>query len=179
MKTLSKREQLLMTVAVVVAILVVVTGLSSPAGEGTRSLARARSDQDAVKRDLDKLKTEIAGLEAQVTGRLIPGSRATLVRDMVQSAQSAARASGLRLADVKPDEPEILAGVQRVPVNLTVSTRFPEAARFLYELERTSSDYHVEQVRLVATDPHSDRLDLELRLVAFMAEEEKTNAKRG
>lgn len=179
MKTLSKRERLLVLAAAGIALLILVLAISSPAGEGSRSLKQAQRSHATVKRELDAVKAEMATLQQQVEGRLASGSRAKLVREMIQSAQTAARAAGLRLADVKPDEPEVIAGLQRIPVHLTVSTRFPEAARFLYELERVSTGCHVEQVRLVARDPHSDRLDLELRLVAFMVEEEKTNAKKG
>jgi Tfp pilus assembly protein PilO len=179
MKTLTQRERFLVMAAAGVALLILVLAISSPAGEGSRALKQAQRNHATVKRDLDAVKAEMATLQQQVEGRMVVGTRAKLVREMIQSAQTAARASGLRLADVKPDEPEVIAGLQRIPVHLTVSTRFPEAARFLYELERASTGCHVEQVRLVARDPRSDRLDLELRLVAFMAEEEKTNAKKG
>lgn len=180
MNTLSKRERLLVTMALVVALLVVVTGITSATGDGSKELAKARTAQAGLKRDLDAVKTELAQIQEEVNLRLASGSRALLVRGMVQSAQGAARAAGLRLSDIKPDEPEVVAGLQRVPVHVSVSTRFPEAARFLFELEQDSGGFQVEQVRLTATDPQSDRLDLVLRLVAFLAaEKEKTDARKG
>lgn len=179
MKTLTQRERFLVTTAAGIALLLCLLAILSPVGEGARALKQSRQSHAAVQRDLEAVKAETAELQRRVEGRLASGARSRLVREMVQSAQTAARAAGLRLADVKPDEPEVIAGLQRIPVRLTVSTRFPEAARFLYELDRVSNGCHVEQVRLLASDPRSDRLDLELRLVAFLPEEEKTNAKKG
>lgn len=180
MNTLSKRERLLVAVALGVALLVVVTALTASSGKGGQELAAARRAQADLQRDLDAVKGELNRLQRDVDQRLVRGSKTQLVREMVQSAQGAARAAGLRLTDIKPDEPEVVAGLRRVPVRVSVSTRFPEAARFLFELEQETERFRVEQVRLVATDPQSDRLDLELRLVAFTAaDKEKTNARKG
>ncbi|MCC2669215.1 MAG: hypothetical protein K0Q72_1686 [Armatimonadetes bacterium] len=176
MKQLSNRERILVGVALLVAAFIVVDGLRSPTG-GSRALTAARKKQQQSQQELERVKTEIADLQRQIDGRLAGGTQQALVQEMVLAAQSAARSAHVQLDDVKPSDADNLAGVSRVPVQIRLSARFPEAARFLYELERGPDGYHVDQVRLNATDPQSDQLDVELRMVAYVAgEKEKRDA---
>jgi hypothetical protein len=172
MKQLSSRERLLVLVAVLVAAFILIDGLRSPSGN--RALTTARGRKADSERELARVKAEIAGLQTQIAGRLADGTQQALVQQMVLAAQGAARSAKVRLDDVKPSEADDLAGVRRVPVQIRLSARFPEAARFLYELERRPDGYQVDQVRLIATDPQSDQLDVELRMVAYVTGEKET-----
>jgi Tfp pilus assembly protein PilO len=180
MKLLSSRERLLIVVALAIAVFIVVDALGSSGTAGSRALADARRRQADTQRSLATAHREIDNLQAQISKRLTTGTPQAVVQDMVVSAQAAAGASGLKLDDVKPTEPDEFSGVRRVPVHVRLTARFPEAARFLYELERRNARYQVSQVQLLAKDPQSDRLDMEVRLVAYVAEEkEKRNAAKG
>jgi len=180
MKLLSSRERLLIVVAVAIAVFIVIDVLTSSGTPGSRALAEARRKQTHAQRDLAALHREIDDLQGRIGKRLTSGAPQAVVQDMVVSAQAAAGAAGLKLDDVKPSEPDELSGMRRVPVHVRLSARFPEAARFLYELERRNAGYEVSQVQLVAKDPQSDRLDLEVSLVAYVTgEKEKQNAAKG
>ena len=175
MKQLSSRERVLMVAALAIAAFIVVDGLRSPGGD--KALAAARGRKQASERELTRVKTDITRLQEQIAGRLAHGGQQELVQKMVVAAQGAARSAKVRLDDVKPSESDDLAGVRRVPVQIRLSARFPEAARFLYELERRPDGFQVDQVRLIATDPQSDQLDVELRMVAnVVGEKEKRDA---
>jgi Tfp pilus assembly protein PilO len=180
MKLLSSRERLLILVALAIAVFIVIDALTSGGTPGSRALAQARQKQAQMQRDLSALHREIDELQRQIGKRLTSGTPRGVVQDMVVSAQAAAGAAGLKLEDVKPSEPDEISGIRRVPVHVRLTARFPQAARFLYELERRNAGYQVSQVQLVAKDPQSDRLDMEVRLVAYVAgEKEKQNAAKG
>jgi len=180
MKLLSVRERLLIVVALAIAVFIVIDAVTSGGTPGSRALAVARRKQVQTQRDLVALHREIDDLQERIGKRLTTGTPRAVVQDMVVSAQAAASAAGLKLEDVKPSEPDEISGVRRVPVHVRLTARFPEAARFLYELERRNGGYQVSQVQLVAKDPQSDRLDMEVRLVAYVTgEKEKRDAANG
>lgn len=180
MKLLSGRERLLIVVALAIAVFIVIDALTSGGTPGSRALTEARRKQAQSQRDLTALHREIDTLQSQIGKRLTAGTPRRVVQDMVVSAQDAARAAGLKLEDVKPSEPDELSGVRRVPVHVRLTARFPEAARFLFELERRNAGYQVSQVQLLAKDPQSDRLDMEVRMVAYVTDEkEKRDAAKG
>lgn len=180
MKLLSSRERLLILVALAIAVFIVIDALTSKGTAGSRALAEAQRKQTQAQREVAALHREIDDLQGRIGKRLAAGTPQAVVQDMVVSAQAAAGAAGLKLEDVKPSEPDEVSGVRRVPVHVRLTARFPEAARFLYELERRNAGYQVSQVQMIAKDPQSDRLDLEVRLVAYVTgEKEKRDAAKG
>jgi len=173
MKTMSRRERLMVMAAVGVALVIGVPALlDTPSGKGPRSLAAERRKHQEVQGELARVRAEIEALEGAVQARALPGTVRQVVPEIVQAAQKAAKTAGVQLSDVKPISPENISGLQRVPVQMNVSARFPQAARFLYELQRGNNRYRVDQFRMLATDPQTDRLDLELRLVGYVKEVE-------
>lgn len=180
MKLLSARERLLILVALGIAVFILLDALTSGGTPGSKALAEARRKQSDTQRSLAAVQREIDDLQGQIGRRISTAAPQAVVQEMVVSAQASAGAAGLKLDDVKPSDPDEVSGVRRVPVHVRLTARFPEAARFLYELERRSTQYQVSQVQMVAKDPQSDRLDLEVRLVAYvMGEKEKRDAAKG
>lgn len=180
MKLLSVRERLLILVASAIAVFILIDAVTSGGTPGAKALAAAQRKQSETRRSLETAQREVDELREKIARRMVPGTAQGAVQNMVVSAQAAAGAAGLKLDDVKPADAEEVSGVRRVPVHVRLTARFPEAARFLYELERRNARFQVSQVQMVAKDPQSDRLDLEVRLTAYVAGEKETrNAAKG
>ena len=92
---------------------------------------------------------------------------------MVLATQGAAKASGLPVGDVKPLPAETASGLRRVPLQVTTSSTFAQAVRFLYELERPHAPFRLESARITTAGDREDRLDLELRLVGYVPGEKE------
>ena len=179
MKTLSRRERTLVAGALGVLVLVGVAGMLFPAGPvgSTRRVSDERREHAEVLAELAQVRAEIEQLNGRIERRISPGSARQMVQEMIQASQAAAKTAGLRMNDLKPVPAENAGGVQRVPMQVSASAQFPQAVRFLYELERGGQRYHVDQLRITAVDPQSDRLEIDLRLVAYVkGEGEEPNA---
>lgn len=179
---LSPRERIVILVGLGAALLIAVpTLLTAPASGKGGSLASEQRRLDAVTAKVAQASEELARLRKNVDARVSAASPRQLVQEMVQSAQAAARVAKLRIADVKPLHPEASAGIQSVPVELTLTSAFPSAVRFLYELQRNAKQFRVERLRLVNGDARKDRLDMDVRIVAYVrsAEEGQTGARTG
>ena len=179
MKTLSKRERTLVGGALGVLVAVGIASVLFPAGPATktRRVADERREHAQVLAELGQVRAEIEALHGRIERRVSPGTARQMVQEMIQSSQAAAKTAGLRMNDLKPVPAEDAGGVQRVPMQVSASAQFPQAVRFLYELERGNRQYHVDQLRITAIDPQSDRLEIELRMVAYVkGEGEEPNA---
>lgn len=166
MRPLSTRERLVLGLAAAIALATGLHAAVSRAGspEAAR-LARLRREERGIAAELATLRSENAELRTEVERRLARGTGREAVQRMITTVQGAARSAGLRIDDLKPLPPERASGVERLPVQVTVSTGFHEAARFLYELGR-NPNHRVDQLRITAADRATDHLQLEIRLVA-------------
>jgi len=180
MRPLTQRERTLVGAAAGVALLVGLPALLLPPGGArkTGSLREESRKREQVSAELQRVRAEIDQMERDVASRLYPGTARDLSARMIQACQGAAATAGLRLSDLKPLPVERAAGLRRVPVRISLSSRFPQAVRFLYEVQRGGSRYRVDQLQLTATDPHSDQLQIELRLVGYVRGEEESHAGR-
>jgi Tfp pilus assembly protein PilO len=163
----SKREQIALLLAGSVVLFVGIPGLLFPPKGGARRGAEPKD----VRGELAQVRAENERLRTEIDRRVPKQQARQVVPRMVQAAQAAAKTAGVRLGDVKPLPPEDTAGLRRVPVELRLATNYPEAVRFLYELERSGRGYHVDRFRMTATNPQSDQLSLELRLVGYVKQE--------
>jgi type II secretory pathway component PulM len=178
MKVTKRERALLGVMGVVLAGVGIYVSLWPGAGAVGTSLAEQQKKRRGVEAELARVRGEVADLEARVEKKLATGSDRELAREMIQASQEAAKTAGLRLSDLKPIRPEQVAGLRRVPVEITVSTPFPKAVRFLYELQKRDDRFHVETLRMGSGDAHADRLDLELRVVGYVKVEEDEHASR-
>jgi hypothetical protein len=168
---LSKRERLLILIGLCAAVVVAVFGLTPPAPAG-RSAVAERQRARKVQAELAAARAEVTALEEDVAARLTEGDPRSLGREMIEWSQAAARAAGIRIDDLKPAQVESAAGLRRVPVQVTVAAPFPQVVRFLYELDRKQDRFRVDQLRMGASGGPGDRISIDLRLVAYVKEEE-------
>ncbi len=170
---LSRREQAVVGIGVLVALAVGVPGLLLDSG-GRRqtSLAEATRRSDLVKARAAAARAEIDRLDALVRRRVYPGEPRALVNRMVAAAQRAGVAAGVRPNDLKPMPVENVSGLRRVPVRVSLSGSFAATARYLYELEQGGSRFHVDQLQMSSSDLQSDRLEVDLRMVGYVAGDE-------
>lgn len=183
MNGISKRERnalLLAAAALAIGGPMFLMDQQAAGGGKGKSLAAVKTEQREVQARLARAREELEDLQGRVEPRLSPGTPPELVPRMIAAAQKAARASGMRLTDLRPMMPEEVSGLSRVPVYLTASARFPNAVRFLYELERQNGRLEVDQLRLLAAQQEGDQIELELRIVGFVRSEKKEdrNARR-
>jgi Tfp pilus assembly protein PilO len=177
MKTMSRRERNLVLAAVAVALIIGVPGLLFPPSSArgkVRSLAAEQRARTQVTAEMGRAQAEVERLEMAVNARAFEGTERELVRRLVQAAQAAAKKASVRLDDLKPLPTENVSGLECVPVQVRLSSRFAEAARFLYEVQQQNPRCSVDQFRMVATDPRSDRLEIELRVVGYVKPDEES-----
>jgi Tfp pilus assembly protein PilO len=177
MKGLSKRERLLIALAMVVAVVVTVMLLPPGAAGKGRSLAAERRKARQAEAELARVRSEVADLEARVDSRLVEGTPERLARQMIQASQTAAKTAGLTIDDLKPAPVEKEAGVERVPVQISVSAPFSRVVRFLYELQRERERFQVDQLQMSTAGAQADRLDIQLRLVTYVRGKEDGDGK--
>lgn len=172
MNALSKREKIMIAAALGVAIMIGVPGLVLfPASTGAGSpTADAQRKHDQIMAELLRTRTEMNALQGEIDRHVSPGDARSLVERMLGESQAAARAAELALTDLKPAQPENVAGLRRVPVEITLSAPFPRVVRFLYELERRDRRVRVDGVRMITSGGKAEGLDLELRLVGYVKE---------
>ena len=172
MKTLSLRERILILVGLCVAVAVAWAVWMPNQPAGARSLAVEQRDARKVSAELASVQEEVAGLESEIQKRMIDGAPRKLVKEMVQTSQAAAKTAGLQIDDLKPLDLQNTPGFRRVPLQISLSAPFAKVARFLYELQLHKERYHVDQLRMSTANAQTDRLDIELQLVAFVKGEE-------
>jgi Tfp pilus assembly protein PilO len=177
MKPLSRRERILMGLMAVVVLVIGAPAFLGPSGQAKRSsLADERRKRRELEAQLSQARAEVESLRAQIDRGLSAGTPRQLVQGMVEAAQAAARTAGVGLDDMKPLPLEKNGALQGVPVQVSLSARFPQAVRFVYELERRNGRCRVDQFRVVATSPQNDNLEIDLRMVGYVkGEEEGTN----
>lgn len=177
MNGLSPRERMLIILGIGVALLIGVPGLlDDPTPKGA-SLTRLKQDRRAMQQQLARVRLENEALTEAIERRISKATPRQLIQRMVQSSQTAAKMAGLRIEDLKPITDDGFAGLQRITLEMSLSASFADTVRFLYELERagrlSTAGFQVDDLQMTATDPRSDTLDLELRLIGFVKPEEQ------
>lgn len=177
MNGITSRERMLIIIGVGVSLLIGVPALlGDPASSGS-SLSSLKQKRRESQAQIARLRRENEELAEAIERRISKGTPRQLVQRMVQSSQTAAKMAGLRIEDLKPVTDDGFAGLQRVSLQMSLNASFADAVRFLYELERagrlSTAGFQVDDLQMVAADPHSDTLDLELRLIGFVKPEEQ------
>jgi Tfp pilus assembly protein PilO len=174
MRSVSKRERTLIAVCAGVALFIGLPALLAPPPKSGKvgTLADEKKKHHEVLDQIADARAEIETLEKKIQGRISAEPPAKLVGRMVHAAQLAAKKSGLKVDDLKPLPAESASGLKRVPLEITATGRFPQAARFVFELEQAAGKCRIDQLQMSATDPRTNALALEIRMVGYVKPQE-------
>jgi hypothetical protein len=179
MKRHSRREQVMIGLCVLIALFIggpMLWQIVMPGGpsgvESQRRLEAAKSARKANAAALGKLEAAMERLAA----RLPP---AALAAGAAAELDQRAGAVGIRLREVKPLAPKLVEGATVVPLQLTFSAPFPQAARFLTRLRAEPGRLAVDRAVIAATTTDSDLVSVNLRVEVFSLTEEKQGKIRG
>jgi hypothetical protein len=167
MKRLSRREQILTGLCLLVVLFVGAPAIwdalaqrgPSPA-ESKRRLSAAKEERAAHAAVLAKLEHSLQRLAE----RRPPSS---LSARAVADLDRRARKAGIHLREVKPLPPRPLEGATAVPLQVTFAAPFPRAARFLAELRADPGGLAVDRAVIAASTANSDQVTVNLRVMLF------------
>jgi hypothetical protein len=90
-----------------------------------------------------------------------------------------ARAEGIELREVRPQMLQPLDGITGVPLQLTFSAPFPQAARFLTGLRIAPNGLAVDRIVIASASANSDQVTVQARVMAFSIARGSREGSRG
>jgi Tfp pilus assembly protein PilO len=167
MRRLSRREQIMIGLCAVVAL-----GIGGPAlwdalARRGPSAAQSKARLHAAQRERQAHAVVLARLERQVEQVADRRSPAALPAQVMTRLDRRARAEGIQLREVRPLPSRPLDGVTEVPLQLSFTAPFPQAAHFLARLRSDPDGLAVERVVIAATASDRDLVSVQARLSAF------------
>ena len=171
----SKREKLIMTVGVPLALAVVAWNfLSPPAGQaaakGELSTEDAKVKLKDAQREMSKMRTDTDTMDPSIAKMSYKIPAEQLVPRMIRDLQKIADSSGIHLREIKPIRGKKLksnAGV-RVPVEVRFKATFqPDAIRFLYHVEEADSRMVVDKINISSADPRFKTVEVSATITVF------------
>lgn len=118
------------------------------------TLAKQLAEEQDVKRNLERYKTEIVELRRQreEMRRSLPESAE--IADLLQQIHSEAKTSGLEISRWESDKTTAESLYIRIPVKMKLTGTFQQIATFYFNLARLQRIVNVEDIQIV-----SDRKD--------------------
>jgi hypothetical protein len=179
MKRFSRREQLLIGVCALVALVVGAPALwdavahrgPSPAHSAAR-LRAARLERQANVAILARLQQDLDQVARREPAAALPPQ-------VMAALDRRARIDGIQLREVRPLPAQPLDGVTAVPLQLTFNAPFPQAARVLTRLRVAPSGLAVDRVVIDAASASSDQVTVQARVSAFSIARESQEKRRG
>jgi hypothetical protein len=167
MKRFSRREQVLIGACVLVALIVGLPALweavanrgPSPSASAAR-LRSARQERQAHATALTRLEQEFERVADRRPASQLPAA-------VMTALDRRARADGIQLREVRPLSPRPLDKVISVPVQLSFTAPFPQAARFLARLRTAPDRIAVDRVVIAATATNDDRVTVQALVSVF------------
>ena len=175
MQPRSKREKLLLILAIPIVLIILAWNLLSPpptaaartgllsSEDAKKKLHDAQSDNLKMLAEQNKMDPEIDKMSYK-----IPAEQ--LVPRLIRNLQTIADKAGVHLREVKPIRGKKLksnAGV-RVPVEVRFKAAFkPDAIRFLYQLEAQDSRMVVDKINITSADPRFKTVEVSATITVF------------
>jgi Tfp pilus assembly protein PilO len=167
MRRFSRREQILIGLCAVVALTIGAPALWDALVNRGPSAAQSQARLSAARRERQTHAAVLARLEQQVEQVADRRPPAALPAQVMTRLDRRARAEGIQLREVRPLPPRPLDGVTGVPLQLSFTAPFPQAARFLARLRADPDGLAVERVVIAATTSDRDLVSVQARLSAF------------
>ena len=180
MKRFSRREQILLGACVIVVLWLGVPVLWGWFGSGAPSAAVSAERLRAARQEREQQSAALARLQSRMERIARRQPAAALPAQVMAALDRRAREDGIELREVRPQPPQLLEGATSVPLQLSFSARFPQAARFLARLRVAPEGLAVDRVVIASTAADSDQVMVQARVLAFsMARESQEGSRRG
>jgi Tfp pilus assembly protein PilO len=179
MKRYSRREQILMGVCVVAVLWVGLPMLWDQLGSGTPSAAVSAQRLRAARQERAAQAAALARLQREMQRVARQQPPAALPAQVMAVLDRRAQAEGIELREVRPQLFQPLDGVTGVPLQLTFSAPFPQAARFLTRLRVAPNGLAVDRIVIAAATTNSDQVTVQARVLAFSSARPSREASRG
>jgi hypothetical protein len=147
------------------------SGTASPAVSAER-LRAARQERAAQAAALARLEQELHRVAQRRPAAALPAQ-------VMAVLDRRARADGIELCEVRPMLMQSLNGATSVPLQLSFSAPFPQAARFLTRLRVAPNGLAVDRIVIAAASADSDQVTVQARVLAFSIARESPEGGRG
>lgn len=156
----SRREKMLLLFAAVAVAVVVGIQVSSTVG-GT-----ARAGQTTDVRQLKALRQRVDDAEARLRQVTIPAPQATA--HILRAAQASGSATGVAVASARPrTATKMSSGCLEQALEIQATGRFPNIARFMYDLEAKNANLRIARVAITSGDAASDTVNCAITVAGY------------
>jgi hypothetical protein len=179
MRRFSRREQILIGACAVAVLWVGFPAVRDWLGTGTPSTAVSAERLRAARQERTAQAAALARLEQELHRIAQRRPAAALPAQVMAALDRRARADGIELREVRPMLLQPLDGATGVPLQLSFSAPFPQAARFLTRLRLAPKGLAVDRVVIAASSAGSDQVTVQARVLAFSIAREGRESGRG
>jgi hypothetical protein len=179
MKRLSRREQIMAAACVVALLWFGVPMLWGWLGSGTPSAAVSAERLHAAQREQRAQTQALTQLQQQMRRLAPPQPPAAMPAQVMAALDRRAQNAGIQLREVRPLPPQPLDGATGVPLQLSFTAPFPQAARFLTRLRVAPDGLAVDRIVIAAMAADSDQVTVQARVLAFSSARESQEVSRG
>ena len=156
----SRRERMLLLIALVAvaaaaAFQFVETSRAPSDGDGRHSAAQQRA-----------LEQRVGGLEERLAAETSPAS--AVVPDLLRAAQASSASTGMTVRSARPRRAtKTPAGCVEHTVEIQVRGRFPDLAKFIFDLEEKNPRLRVARAAINAADAESDVVNCTIMAASY------------
>jgi Tfp pilus assembly protein PilO len=179
MKRLSRREQILIGLGAVVMLVIGLPALWNAVAHHGPSPANSAARLRAARRERQTNLAALTRLQQQLNSVAKRQPATALPPQVMEALDRRARIDGIQLQEVRPLPPQPLDGITGVPLQLSFTAPFPQAARFLTRLRVAPSGLAVDRVVIAAVSAASDQVNVQARLSAFSIAPQNQEKSRG
>jgi len=156
----SRREKILLALAAAAVAAVVGIQLSGTVA-GT-----ARVGQTTDIRQLKALRQRVNDAEARLRHVTIPAPQATA--HILRAAQASGSATGVTVASARPRTATTMSsGCLEQALEIQATGRFPNIARFMYDLEAKNANLRIARVAITSGDAASDTVNCAITVAGY------------
>lgn len=156
----TRREKVLLALAaLVVAAVVCVQVVGTPAGTAAVRGAADVAQWKALRRQVDDA-------EARLRKATIPAPQAAA--RLLRAVQTSGAATGVTIAFARPrPAAKTRAGCLEQALDIQATGRFPSVARFMFDLEANNPSLRIARVAVTSADDASDKVNCAITVVGY------------
>jgi len=157
----SRREKVLLALAAAaVAAVVLVVQLTGTAA-GT-----AQGDREREVRQWKALQQRVSDAQAHLRQITVPEAEAPA--RLLRAAQASGSATGVRISSARPRRPTTTrSGCVEQALELEVTGRFPDIARFVFDLEAKNVNLRIARIAITSSGGGSDQVSCAITVAGY------------